>query len=293
MVVMAFSLILTWAGQAPVTKNVKKSTPASGADHPTKNRFEVFAHGTSNPWGVDFNDQGQAFLVCCVIPHLFHVIQGARYQRQAGSHFNPYTFADIQTIAKHRHWIGPQSHLGNSSSNSAGGGHAHSGGMIYLGGSWPQPYRNQLFMNNIHGARINEDVLAPIGSGYVGDRAPDFCITNDKASQIIYLRSGPDGQVYLIDWYDTNQCHRVEKEVHDQTNGRIFRFAYKTSKPVAVDLSSKSDEELVTYQLDSNDWYVRTGAACFKNDLPTKSCARVCTRSLPPLHLIMLTIRGA
>ena len=226
--------------------------------HPTKRRFEVFAHGTSNPWGVDFNDQGQAFLVCCVIPHLFHVIQGARYQRQAGPHFNKFTFADIQTIAKHRHWVGPQPHAGNNISNSAGGGHAHSGGMIYLGGSWPEKYRNQLFMNNIHGARINEDVLAANGSGYVGDRAPDFCITNDKASQLLYLRTGPDGQVYLIDWYDTNECHRVEREVHDQTNGRVFRFAYKNYKPVVVDLSKKSDDELVSYQLDANDWYVRT-----------------------------------
>lgn len=226
--------------------------------HPTKKQFEVFAHGTSNPWGVDFNDQGQSFLVCCVIPHLFHVIQGARYQRQAGLHFNPYTFADIQTIAKHRHWVGVQPHAGNNISNSAGGGHAHSGGMVYLGGSWPAKYRNQLFMNNIHGARINEDALAANGSGYVGDRAPDFCVTNDKASQLLYLRTGPDGQVYLIDWYDTNECHRVEREVHDQTNGRIFRFAYENYKPVKVDLSASTDDELITYQLDANDWYVRT-----------------------------------
>jgi putative membrane-bound dehydrogenase-like protein len=46
--------------------------------HPTRHSFEVFAHGTSNPWGVDFNDHGQSFLTCCVIPHLFHVVQGAR-----------------------------------------------------------------------------------------------------------------------------------------------------------------------------------------------------------------------
>jgi putative membrane-bound dehydrogenase-like protein len=47
--------------------------------HPTQHRFEVFAWGTSNPWGVDFNDHGQAFITACVIPHLYHVIQGAHY----------------------------------------------------------------------------------------------------------------------------------------------------------------------------------------------------------------------
>jgi hypothetical protein len=47
--------------------------------HPTRHTFEVFAEGTSNPWGVDFNDRGHAFATACVIPHLYHIIQGARY----------------------------------------------------------------------------------------------------------------------------------------------------------------------------------------------------------------------
>ena len=38
--------------------------------HPQKDIFEAFMNGTSNPWGVDFNDKGQAFLTACVIPHL-------------------------------------------------------------------------------------------------------------------------------------------------------------------------------------------------------------------------------
>ncbi len=138
--------------------------------HPTRHVFEVFAHGTSNPWGVDFNDRGQGFCTACVIPHLFHMIQGGRYQRQAGEHFNPYTYDDIKTIAVHRHWIGDTPHAGNNRSDAAGGGHAHAGAMIYLGGSWPEEYRDQIFMNNIHGQRINEDLLTPKGSGYVGNR---------------------------------------------------------------------------------------------------------------------------
>jgi putative membrane-bound dehydrogenase-like protein len=226
--------------------------------HPVTKSFEVFAHGTSNPWGVDFNDRGQCFLTCCVIPHLFHVIQGARYQRQAGTHFNPYTFADIPTIAKHRHYVGPIPHAGNMISASAGGGHAHAGCLIYLGGVWPAKYRDQIFMNNIHGARINQDLLQPTGSGYTGDRAPDLLITQDEASQIIYLRSGPDGQVYMIDWYDMNQCHRPDINVHDRSNGRIYRVRYGEATAGRVDLSKETDAALVERQLDANDWYSRT-----------------------------------
>ncbi|MFY7875490.1 MAG: PVC-type heme-binding CxxCH protein, partial [Pirellula sp.] len=226
--------------------------------HPQSESFEVFAHGTSNPWGVDFNDTGDAFLTACVIPHLYHIIPQARYQRQAGQHFNPFTYSDIQTIALHRHWIGDTPHSGNNRSDSAGGGHAHSGAMFYLGGSWPEKYRNQLFMNNIHGARINQDKIARRGSGYVGDRAPDFLLANDLSSQILYFRSGPDGQVIAIDWYDAQQCHVKDPSKHDQSNGRVYRITYNNAKPVQVDLSKASDLQLVEHQTNKNDWYVRT-----------------------------------
>lgn len=225
--------------------------------HPTRHEFDVFAHGTSNPWGVDFNDHGQAFCTACVIPHLFHVIQGARYQRQAGSHFNRYTYDDIKTIADHVHWVGGGPHAGNNRSSAAGGGHAHCGAMIYLGGSWPAEYRDQIFMNNIHGARLNMDRLERAGSGYVGRHGPDFLLANDSWSQVINLRYGPDGQVYMIDWYDENQCHHHNTEGHDRTNGRIFKIVYADTPGVQVDLGQKTDLELVALQLHANDWYVR------------------------------------
>ena len=140
--------------------------------HPTRHIFEVFAEGTSNPWGIDFNDHGQAVITACVIPHLYHVIQGGRYQRQAGAHFNPYTYDDIKTIADHLHYLGESPWSGNDRSDSAGGGHAHAGAMIYLGGAWPNRYRDQIFMNNIHGQRINLDSSRRRGSGLVGIHAP-------------------------------------------------------------------------------------------------------------------------
>jgi putative membrane-bound dehydrogenase-like protein len=225
--------------------------------HPTKHVFEVFAEGTSNPWGVDFNDRGQCFVTACVIPHLYHMIQGGRYQRQAGQHFNPYTYDDIQTIAKHRHWIGDTPHSGNNRSDAAGGGHAHSGAMFYLGGAWPEEYRDQLFMNNIHGARLNVDKMERSGSGYSGDRAPDFLFANDSWSQILYFTYGPDGQVYMIDWYDANQCHHGDVPGHDRSNGRIFKISYGDAKPAPVDLKKLSDDELVELLANKNDYFVR------------------------------------
>ncbi len=228
--------------------------------HPTRHEFEVFSEGTSNPWGIDFNDYGHPFITVCVIPHMYHIIQGARYQRQGGEHFNPYTYDDIKTIGDHVHYLGDRGpHAGNFRSAAAGGGHAHAGAMIYLGGdTWPQEYHNTIFMNNINGSRLNNDKLTRSGSGYIASHNDDFLIMNDSWSQWLNFKYDPSGSVFAIDWYDQNQCHSPNPDVHDKTLGRIFKITHKDDMWVKVDLSKASDMELVNYQLHANEWYVRT-----------------------------------
>ncbi|MFK7821999.1 MAG: PVC-type heme-binding CxxCH protein [Planctomycetaceae bacterium] len=234
--------------------------------HPQRHEFEVFAEGTSNPWGVDFNEKGDAFITACVIPHLYHVIPGARYQRQAGQHFNPHTYDDIKTIADHLHytgnikdhaWWGHEPDVPKGT-DDAGGGHAHCGAMIYLGDNWPKEYRGKLFFNNIHGNRINTDILEPKGSGYVGRHGKDFLKANDRWFRGINMKYAPDGTVYLIDWYDKNACHRTNPEIWDRTNGRIYRIVYGDKKPERVNLGAMSSSDLIKLHTHENEWLVRT-----------------------------------
>jgi putative membrane-bound dehydrogenase-like protein len=226
--------------------------------HPIRHIFEVFAEGTSNPWGIDFDDYGQCFIEVCVIPHLFHVVQGARYHRQAGQHFNPHTYDDIKNIGDHVHYAGTRGpHAANNRSDAAGGGHAHAGLMVYLGDSWPEKYRGKLFMHNLHGFRVNMDIPERSGSGFVGRHGPDFLFFNDKWSQALNFRSDQDGSVYINDWYDENQCHHTNPDRHDRSNGRIFKLVYNDQPMTRVNLQLSSDEELVQLQLHRNDWHVR------------------------------------
>ena len=197
---------------------------------PEQQKFEVFAHGTSNPWGMDWNADGELFIEACVIPHLFHIFDGGRYERQAGQHFNTNTYDDIKTIADHRHYLGANPHGGNGKSDTAGGGHAHAGLCILQHPSWPANLRGGVIMGNIHGSRINMDILEAKGSGFVGHHGADFINFNDKASQIVDIREDRDGSLWMIDWYDLNQCHRSQKEAHDFTTGRILKLVKKGSK---------------------------------------------------------------
>ena len=251
---------------------------------PVKKRFEVFAEGTSNPWGLDFNEHGQLFIEACVIPHLFHMIQGGRYQRQGGQHYapsleearriapdyftqdftkpgkqpiNPFIYDDLKTIADHRHYLGATPHSGNARSDTAGGGHAHAGLMCYLGGSWPKEYHGKLFMGNIHGQRLNVDVPERKGSGYVGKHAPDFLNFNDKWSQTLDQRYDQDGNVFIIDWYDKQQCHTGNAAAHDRSNGRIYKIVYGDKKATQVDLAKLSDSDLTKLLAHGNAWNTR------------------------------------
>jgi putative membrane-bound dehydrogenase-like protein len=247
--------------------------------HPTRHEFEVFAEGTSNPWGIDFDEYGQCFIEACVIPHLFHMIQGGRYERQGGQHYqvgaeernallglvpgaarhaNPHIYEDIKTVADHVHYAGDRGpHAGNSRSDAAGGGHAHAGLMVYLGGGWPQEYRGRLFMNNIHGQRLNVDLPERRGSGYTARHGKDFALFNDAWSQVLNLLYDQDGSVCAIDWYDKNQCHHNDAAGHDRSNGRVFKIVFNAQRPTAVDLRRLSSDALVQLQLHTNDWYVR------------------------------------
>ena len=110
--------------------------------HPIKDRFEVVAHGTSNPWGLDFDSKGQIFTTACVIPHLWHIVPGGLYHRQASSHFNENAYDDIRTITNHRHRS------------------AHGGARIYQSDAFPDEYHGQIFMGNIHEHALLSDKLS-------------------------------------------------------------------------------------------------------------------------------------
>ena len=145
--------------------------------HPVRHVWEPFADGTTNPWGIDWNDVGEGFVTNCVNPHLFHVIQGAHYEPWRNRESSRYAYERIPTIADHLHFIGGQDFhkgIGSLAEDAAGGGHAHCGTMIYLGDNWPDKYRNSIFTNNIHGKRVNNDLLTRSGSGFVASHGADI-----------------------------------------------------------------------------------------------------------------------
>lgn len=207
--------------------------------HPQKKIFERWAEGGSNQWGIDWNDHGEAFFAACVIPHMWHAIQGARYHRQAGPHADTHTYEDIKTIAWGRY-------------EKAG----YCGMMVYLGDLFPREWRDTLFFHDIHMNRQRNERVVRSGSGFESERNVDFIESGDKWFRGLSPQYGPDGSVFVSDWYDKVPCHQ-QRAFTDRSNGRIYKVTTDAVKPVKVDLATASEAELVNYQLHANEWFVR------------------------------------
>ncbi len=175
--------------------------------HPVSREVEVLTTGTTNPWGHDWNEFYEIFFVNTVNGHLWHAIPGAHYTRPFTLDPNTRTYGLIDQHADHYHFDTGKSWRDSrhGAASSLGGGHAHSGTMIYLGDQWPEEYRGQLFTLNFHGRRINVEQLERQGSGYVARHKPDMFLSPDPWFRGIDLDYGPDGSVFVLDWSDTGE----------------------------------------------------------------------------------------
>ena len=193
--------------------------------HPTKKVFQTLCHGTTNPWGHDWDLHGELFFTNTVTGHLFHMIPGAHYTRSATIAVNRRVYEPIDTHADHLHWdTGRGLKETDGAHDSLGGGHAHCGAMICLADQWPNAYRGKLMTLNFHGRRINVEQLEREGTGYLAKHEPDIALAEDQWFRGIDLNYGPDGAVYVLDWSDTGECH--EHDGIHRRSGRVFRIAY-------------------------------------------------------------------
>lgn len=235
--------------------------------HPEHKIFEVLCHGTTNPWGHDWDSSGQGFFVNTVNGHLWQIIPGAHYMRPHSEDPNPYVYEMIDTHADHYHWDTGKpwtdSRNPTGKHDELGGGHAHSGLLCYQGGNWPGEYHETLLMLNLHGRRVNVDEIDRHGAGNRIRHGPDILKSADPWFRGIDLSSGPDGSVFILDWSDTGECHDTTG-IH-RSSGRIYKVSYGTPKKVEpLDMRKMTNSQLIELHRnhghgskEENNWFVR------------------------------------
>lgn len=239
--------------------------------HPVRHVFEVFCHGGSNQWGLDYNSNGHLFMTHCRSfwgkGGTTHAIRNGHFWNQSNANYPAYVSATAPDFAPHLQNYLPASARYDSGEGGAGkpgttavyGGHSHVGTMIYNGDNWPAIYRDHLFTHNLHGHQLNHQHMVRTGSGYETFHAGYDLLYSSAVDYIpVDLQTGPDGAVYVIDWTDTQHCHNPDDEKWDRSNGRIYRISWKeTYKPVKVDMSLLNASELIAMLQYENDWMAR------------------------------------
>ncbi len=252
--------------------------------HPIRHEFELFAHGGSNQWGLDFNSNGHLFMTHCRSfwggGGTTYVIRNGHFWNQANNNYAPFLSNSGPDFAPHLKNYLPAAAQYDSGAGGAGkpgsdavyGGHSHVGTMIYLGDNWPDSYRDHLFTNNLFGHQLNHQVNEPRGSAYETVHAGhDLLMAPNPRYMAVDLQTGPDGAAYLIDWCDLQHCHTPSDEKWDRTNGRVYRVSWAaTYKPVKVNLGTASDLDLAQLHTHKNDWFSRQA----RNILQHRSATR-------------------
>lgn len=223
--------------------------------HPRTREFQVFCEGTSNPWGVAIDGEGSFFVSACVIDHLWHLTETGYYHRQGGP-YPPFTWK-IESIVKHKHQKA-----------------AYCGIHWFDSDAYPEQYRQKLYMGNIHGNCINVDSLKRDGSTYAGAGEPDFLSANDAWFMPVGQETGPDGSLYILDWYDRYHCYQdANRDPNgiDRLKGRLYRVRYKdTPRVVDFDLSKETDEHLIERLSAGNDFIRNTSQRLLSERLAAK-----------------------
>jgi putative heme-binding domain-containing protein len=211
--------------------------------HPRTREFQLFCEGVSNPWGVAFDNEGSAFISACVIDHLWHLTETGYYIRQGGP-YPPHTWP-LPSIVKHKHQKA-----------------AYCGIHYFDSDAYPEQYRNKLYMGNIHGGCINSDKLKRDGSTYFGTPEPDFLTANDAWFMPVVQKTGPDGCLYVLDWYDRYHCYQdanADPKGIDRGHGRLYRVRYKdTPYAKGFDLGKETDKQLIERLNAGNDFIRHT-----------------------------------
>jgi putative membrane-bound dehydrogenase-like protein len=231
--------------------------------HPERKVFEAICHGTTNPWGLDWDDLGNGFFTNTVNGHLWRVLPGAHYARSHTVEPHPWIVEPLGPHADHdhfdsgRHWT--ESRDGRADAH--GGGHAHTGCVIVPDEpGWPTALRGRLLTLNLHGRRINVDRLDAEPNGIVGRHEPDLARFGDPFFRGTDLLELPGRRLAVLDWSDTGECHEGTG-VH-RTSGRIYRFSFVADDALPAAVSAGTDVEALPAAdlvrlLTADRWHAR------------------------------------
>jgi putative heme-binding domain-containing protein len=216
---------------------------------PDGSHAEYFTHGQVNPFGLAFDPLGNLYSCDCHSRPIYQLIRGAWYPSFGKPHDGL--------------GFGPEMVTHDHGSTGIGGI------SYYAADQFPEPYRGTVFIGNVVTNRVNHDRIEWHGSSPRGIEQPDFVWSEDNWFRPVDIELGPDGALYVADFYNRIIGHYEVPLTHpgrDRSSGRIWRIVYRgeagrpAPAPSAIDRTRSSVPELIA-DLGHANLAVRISAA--------------------------------
>ena len=232
-----------------MSKNVSFDGQAIWRYHPDSRVFEVFAEGGGNTFDVEIDEKGRLYSGDNGTSRGQYYKQGAYYVRNFGKHgalTNPYAFGFLNNMAL--------------KGDKVRFTHAF---VKYEGGELPQRYDGHMIAINPLQSFVQLSRFETNGSTFGLVDEARILETDDHWFRPVDVTIGPDGGVYIADWYDSRLSHVDPRDTWSKKNGRIYRLGNKSTPGgnPSFDISKIPSEELIELLSHKNRWF-RQQAIC-------------------------------
>ncbi len=226
-----------------VTKNVSFNGQVIWRYHPESRVFEIFAEGGGNTFDIEIDDKGRLYSGDNGNNRGLYYKQGAYHQRNLGKHgafTNAYAFGFLPEMEHH--------------GDMARFTHAF---VRYEEQSLPPRYHNQMIAINPLQRYVLLSSFDRNGSTFSNTDGLRILETTDPWFRPVDIITGPDGFIYLADWYDSRLTHVDPRDTWSKTTGRIYRLRSRKSKPgiSKFDISAYSNDQLIGLFSNKNRWF--------------------------------------
>jgi putative heme-binding domain-containing protein len=194
--------------------------------HPERREFEIYAEGGGNTFSLDIDAQGRVFSgTNGGGTRGWYYPQGSYSQKNWGKHgplTNPFAFGFFNAMR----FSGDDRRFPQAF-------------MVYDGGLLPQEFSGSIIAPNSMHNLVWHSRRYPDGSTFRTEDLPNLIDSSDRWFRPVYAGTGPDGGVYLADWYDTRLSHVSPIDDWHKESGRIYRVA-----PIADASSDQSGSQI-------------------------------------------------
>ncbi len=206
---------------------------------PDGSKLEFLRNTNNNSWGVGLSEEGLVFgSTANGTPSVFLAVPNRYYESVRG-----WSSSVLDSIALDSRFYAITEKVRQVDWHgrfTAGAGHA-----LYTARTYPPFYWNRTaFVNEPTGHLTATFLLEPQGSNFTSFNAWNLLASDDEWTAPIVAEVGPDGHVWVIDWYNyivqhnptpkgftTGKGNAYETPLRDKTHGRVYRVVYKPARP--------------------------------------------------------------